>query len=155
MGVSGRKPVPGGEVARARAGLEPGDVVAMDAPEDLTPEAAELWEIAVTDLIALKMFRLSDAPMLSEFCSSLAMAREFRREIDSLQPKLRQAMAEENFEAADAISGMLKRARSGYVQMFKLAQSVSGDFGMSPVARLRLGIMATQGSRLSDMLDED
>jgi phage terminase small subunit len=90
MSVSGRKPVPGGEIEkRAQKHGPTGDVVAMEAPADLSPEAAELWEIAISDLIALKMFRVSDAPMLAEFCSCLAMTRSFRRELDSLGVELR------------------------------------------------------------------
>jgi P27 family predicted phage terminase small subunit len=147
MSVSGRKPVPGGDVEKAAARAPAtGDIVAMDPPEDLSPEARELWNIAISDLIAVKMFRLSDAPMLSEFCAALAMARDFRREIDTLGPMLRRLYEEKNYEAAEQVSGSIKRARSGYIQMLKLAQSIGGDFGMSPVARLRLGIMKAQGA---------
>lgn len=155
MGVSGKKPVPGGKVERAAVRAGPtGDVVAMDAPDDLSEEARGLWEIAIADLIGLKMFRLSDAPMLAEFCAALAMARQFRREIDALAPSMTQALANKDFETVEMISGSIKRARSGYVSMFKLAQSVGADFGMSPVARLRLGLMAAQGNSLLAMKDD-
>lgn len=153
--MRGAKPVPGGEVERARSSISAGDVVTMDAPEDLTSDARGLWEIAVADLIALKVFRISDAPMLAEFCSCLAMAREFREEISILSPELRRAYSDKDFDRAEQISGSLKRARSGYVQTLKLAQSLGADFAMTPVARLRLGLMAAHGAKLTDFFSED
>lgn len=155
MGVSGRRPVPGGDVARAREGIQTGDVVEMAPPPDLTPDAAGLWEVAVTDLIALRMFRASDAPMLAEFCSSLAMARSFRRQIQELEPAIEDALKRKDYDTAGALSEIVKRTRSGYVASLKLAQSIGGDFGMTPTARLRLGLMTLQGAKLTSFFEDE
>jgi phage terminase small subunit len=155
VGVAGRKPVPTGKTARSAAKAGPtGDVAWMEPPADLSPDGAELWNVILPDLIAAKVFRASDAVLLSELVESLAMARGFRHEINALSPKMREALTAEDYETADAISQTLKRARSGYRQTMQTALAIAGEFGISPVSRLRLGIMKAQGSTLLGILNE-
>lgn len=153
MGIAGRKPEVGSDLSiqRAREGVQSGtaeSVVLMEPPEDLTPEAARIWEEILPDLIAAKVFRPSDGILLSELCSTLAMARGFRAEIAKLQEEHALALESRDFEGADSLSQMIKRARSGYLQSLKAAMSIAGEFGISPVARLRLGLMQIQGNSL-------
>lgn len=155
VGVRGAKPVPGGAVEKAASSVPSGDVVAMDPPEDLSDEGAMIWRVLLPDLIASKVFRVSDAILLSELCESLGMAREFRGEIKLLQVEQTRAYTEKDFEVAEKISANLKRARTGYRQMMQTAMSISGEFGISPVARLRLGLMAATNAKLSDFFAED
>lgn len=128
----------------------------MEPPEDLTEDARELWRIILPDLIALKVFRLSDAPMLAELCRSLGYARAFAVEIDMLTLELgkiaeswRDASPDaDSIERYEMLSGALKRARSGYTQMMRTAMNLAGDFAVSPVSRLRLGLMVAKGNTL-------
>lgn len=150
MAVGGRKPVPGGDVQRARAHTQSGDIVAMEPPEGMSPRAQAHWKVAVEGLIAMKVFQLSDAPQLAHYCRSLAMADDFADEIDMLARELESAYESKNFDLAEMISGQIKRARSGYVQMLTIVSRIGGDFAMSPVARIRLGLMAAQGAKSLD-----
>lgn len=111
----------------------------MQAPDDLTPEAKKVWDLAISDLIALRVFRPSDALMLQEFCELLATAQKFRR-----------ALANE----PDMGGQEAKRLRAGWLQSFKAAASISAEFGMSPVARIRLGLMKAQGGTLLGRLSQ-
>lgn len=171
MSTTGRKPVPGGDVERAaeRAGAS-GDIVTMEPPDDLTEDARALWAVILPDLIRLKVFAISDAPMLAELCSSLAYARAFRAEMDSLTLELAKAgsllatlprrdldeeqrlQLHEALAEYDFLSGALKRARSGYTQMMRVAMNLASDFAISPVSRLRLGLMKTRGATLLGIL---
>lgn len=153
MAISGRKPVQGGDVQKAAAKTPSGDIVAMEPPADLTPEGAMIWNVLLPDLIANKVFRFSDAILLSELCESLAMARGFRAEIVKTQARY-DSLDEDAFDTLEAVSGMLKRSRTGYRQMMQTAMSIAGEFGISPVARLRLGLMAAQGAKLTGFFDE-
>lgn len=162
MGIAGQKPQAGGEVEKAAARVDTGDIVAMAPPDDLSEDGALVWNVLLPDLIASRVFRLSDALLLSELCESLGMARGFRRSIAELQTneiealrKLAGAEPGEPFREAaayaDFIAANLKRARTGYRQMMQTAMSIAGEFGISPVARLRLGLMKAQGAKLTDI----
>lgn len=161
MGVAGQKPQSGGEVERRAQSVDTGDIVAMEPPDDLSEDGRLVWNVLLPDLIASKVFRLSDALLLSELCESLGMARAFRREIALLVPQMEEAYqkiadAEPGPEFAAAcewgefVSAALKRARTGYRQMMQTMMSIAGEFGISPVARLRLGLMKAQGAKLTD-----
>lgn len=162
MPTTGRPPVPGGdaEIEASRAGPT-GTVVSMEPPPDLTADAQDLWRVILPDLIALKVFRLSDAPMLAELCRSLGYARAFAAEIDVLTLELgkiaegwRGAVPEEDsIKNYDLMSGTLKRARSGYTQMMRTAMNLAADFAVSPVSRLRLGLMVAKGNTLGALRD--
>lgn len=147
MGVRGAKP----EITTKREPITPemisgGEAVEeFPAPADLTDDAAVLWNVLVEDLVSARVFRKGDEPLLSELVSSLAMAREFRFEVDTLQARLRQAYEDDDLEVADALSANLKRARTGYRQMMQTVMSIAGEFGISPVSRLRLGLMKIEG----------
>lgn len=144
----GRKPEVGSAVVPF---VETGDesaVVLYEPPDDLTPEAARLWRVLIPDLVGQKVYRESDGVLLSELVSALSMAREFRGEIDLLRPELTAAYERRDFETADVLSGTLKRARTGYREMMQTAMSIAGEFGISPVSRLRLGLTQLQGASL-------
>ena len=152
--------MPGGDVVRARTNIESGDVVYVDPPDDLSEGGAELWHALHPDLIATKVFRVSDSILLSELVESLAMAREFRQEVRLAQRRYEE-IRPEDFEnrkdywhALELADGQIKRARTGYRQMMQTAMSIAGEFGISPVARLRLGIMVRQGVKLTDLFGD-
>jgi phage terminase small subunit len=109
-------------------------------PEVMSPNGAKIWSRLLPDLIGTGVFRESDGLLLVELCETLAEAQEFRR-----------ALRDEE----DKSSQEAKRLRSGYLASMKLVMQISGEFGISPVARLRLGLMKVQGTTLLAALGGD
>lgn len=134
-------------------------------PAELSPEGKEVWAVLVPDLEAQQLFRPSDVLMVVELCELLAEARRFRRRLDTLQRRMEELDEMDNegrlaaygelsaaFDAEDRLDGMLKRARTGWLQCLQRAQSLAGEFGVSPVARIRLGLLRVQGQSLLEAL---
>jgi phage terminase small subunit len=172
VGVAGRKPSFSATSADPAPFVRTGEIDALPVapPEELSPDAAKAWDILLPDLISMGVFSPSDAFLLFELCETLASAQGFRREVKTLQARLedsderyakeRDAGADperlERLEAeSEHLSGRLKRARAGYLQHMKLVMSIAGEFGISPVARLRLGLMKVQGASLLGALLAD
>lgn len=143
MGIGGAKP----DIVKGMAeddGNVPayiGTGGAIAPPEDLSPGAIEVWNMLVPDIAQTGVYRESDEILLSELCESLALARHFRR---ALQP----IIAGGELDSPEA-----KRLRSGYRESMQTAMSIAGEFGISPVARLRLGLMRVKGTSLLDALE--
>jgi phage terminase small subunit len=170
VGVPGRKPNMGAASAEVEVFVPTGQVDALPGPpEELTEGALSIWSVVLPDLISNGVYRPSDAIMLVELCESLATAQGFRRQANGLMQRLerQEERCAELLEAGDletlqdaekdaeVLSGRLKRARSGYLQNMKLVMSIAGEFGISPVARLRLGLMRIQGGTLLAALGGD
>lgn len=135
---------PAGTSVATRPDGVAGDVVEMGAPEELSESGRAVWRTLMPDLIAAKTFRISDALLLVELCESMAMAREFRLEVVAWQSKMRQLgnpQSAGEIEEATAVSHAIRRARTGYREMMQTVMSIAGEFGISPVARIRLGLM--------------
>ncbi len=109
-------------------------------PEIMSPSGAAVWDVLLPDLISTGVFRSSDRLLLLELCEALGEAQEFRRQLRT-EP--------------DKGSPEAKRLRTGYLQQMKLVMQISAEFGISPVARLRLGLMRVQGATLLGALGGD
>ena len=157
VGVPGRKPSFGAASSEPAPYVRTGEIdsLPVQPPEELSTDAARAWDILLPDLIAMGVFSPSDTFLLFELCETLASAQGFRREVHRLQARLDAADAAGDDELAETISGRLKRARAGYLQHMKLVLSIAGEFGVSPVARLRLGLMKVQGASLLHALGSD
>ena len=157
MGVPGRKPNLDTASAEGKAVVRTGEVgVIVGPPEEISDPAKVIWDTLVPDLVSMGVFTVSDTFLLFEMCEALASAQAFRREATSLQRQLENFDQTGDFDNADRASSRLKRARAGYLQNMKLVMSIAGEFGISPVARLRLGLMKLQGGTLlSAMAEED
>lgn len=140
MGVAGRKPSIGKAATESKAIARTGEPGAVQPPEILTPEGQAVWDTLLPDLISMGAFRESDVLLLTELCETLAEAQAFRRQLR---------------DEPDKSSPEAKRLRAGYLQSMKLVMSIAGEFGISPVARLRLGLMRIQGSSLLEALAGD
>lgn len=134
-------------------------------PSELSREASEVWQILVPDLVEQQLFRPSDVLMVMELSELLAEARRFRRRLQQLQERIEKLELMDTaerlseygelsaaFDAEDKLDGMLKRARTGWLQCLQRAQSLAGEFGISPVARIRLGLLRVQGASLLEAL---
>lgn len=172
VGVAGRKPSFGAESASPAPYVRTGEIDSLPVapPEELSEDAGKAWAVLLPDLISTGVFSTSDSFLLFELCETLASAQGFRREVKTLQARLEESderYAKERDEGADGdrldrlekesehLSGRLKRARAGYLQHMKLVMSIAGEFGISPVARLRLGLMKVQGASLLGALMSD
>ncbi len=172
MAVGGRKPST--EAARTGAGHRPlpdpkaagGTITAMDPPDELSRGARDVWDIITPDLFASKTLRTDDLILLVESCEAWAIARWFRAELWRLideQERLQAECDQEDLseEARDrAYAGIercetrIKRCRAGWANAFKNAESASGDLGVGPVARVRLGLAKLEGASLIDALNQ-
>lgn len=170
MGVPGRKPNVGADAAAPGPYVPTGDknLVLRDkdgnevlSPELLSEGGAAIWAVLLPDLIKTGVFRESDTILLVELCETLASAQDFRRQVRGLMGRLedaeaRAAAGEEDADRdAEVLSTRVKRARAAYLQSMKLVMSIAGEFGISPVARLRLGLMRVQGATLLGALGGD
>jgi phage terminase small subunit len=126
--------------------------------ESMTPDGVAIWNMIVPDLVEAQVFREMDTILLEELCESLSMAREFRKQMIYYKDRLGSAMLEaegtEDDPLMDSYSRGLKRARSGYREMMQTAMSIAGEFGISPVARMRLGLLKIQGNSLLGALKD-
>lgn len=123
----------------------------------------------ITDLNATGVFRPADAPLLEELVCILAEAQDLRKRMAfpkgtgwiSAEPKLSSEERRELRYDEDLrrelwpASAAIRRVRTAYKQHMDLVLRLASEFGLSPVARLRLGILQLQGASLSDLLGDD
>jgi P27 family predicted phage terminase small subunit len=168
MGIPGRRPDVTTSALQASHRHLPdpasaqGNLARLDAPEDLSDTARDVWETVVPDLVGMKVLRPQDVIILTEFCEQVALARSARSRMVVFQTELEKAMEEgpqpgeepkDYLARVDAYSQAVKRDRAGYVALMRLAYSAAGDLGIGPTARVRLGLGKLQGQSLLAALD--
>lgn len=168
MGIPGRRPDLLSARLDAHHGSQPdpgsagGTLVALEPPIDLTPGALAIWTVVLPPLLEARVLRPDDIVLLIEFCETIAMARGHRLSITYWQKVIDDAeehgatgMEEpKDFLARlEMMSMRVKRERAGYHAAMRLGVSLASEFGISPVARVRLGLAKVQGASLLDSLD--
>lgn len=131
-GLPGRPPSPAKALA-TRASATPaaaGDGSAPEPPEELTGRALHYWTTYVPDLAATGVLVASDGILLARFCRYLSLA-----------DKAAEALASEDPGSLEE-----KRLRVALKDYEKLAMDIAASFGLTPVARTRLGLMRLQGA---------
>lgn len=93
-------------------------------PDDLTGDAAVLWNRIASELEAAGVARGTDATMLGELCRWYGRYREYSAKLDQTNPE---------DKAAYRLLTMTQLA-------FKNVASLAVDFGLSPSSRARLPI---------------
>ena len=111
----------------------------MEPPADISEAAREMWDLITPDLVEHKLLKPSDLPLLIEMVEALALAKRFRE-------RLLTEMDGMNDPAE------VKRLRTAWVDALRSASSLAGDFGIGPVARVRLGLTKLQGASLQDLI---
>lgn len=146
MPIPGRKPelvrsvhVPDPDPAEAGGTIRQAQ---LDPPVPLSDTAQEVWDVLVPDLAGTGVLRESDAVLLTELVEAIALSRWFRQE---LQAEMRNGGAD---------TPEAKRLRAGWAQAAKLAWSMAAEFGVSPVARVRLGLAKVQGASLLAVMEQ-
>jgi phage terminase small subunit len=144
--MRGRKPEPGSEdsLALQRANIKPGDAsLDVRPPEELSPDAQRYWDAVVHELIRAGMFQQSDVYTVVELVETYAMATAYRRQWAALS----------QLEDGPVGDGA-REARIGYIQFMGLFNKMAAEHGMTPAARLRLGLGQIQAATLMDALNQ-
>lgn len=141
---------------------------AVARPADLTPAAAHIWDVLLADLTEMGVFRPADELILVEVCEMLQEAKRLRKAIDQpgdrwiylekdISPDERQELLAQPELLAELwpASGAYKRLRTAYLQTMRTLKSYIDEFGVTPVARLRLGLLQLQGASLMDAFGDD
>lgn len=171
MAVVGRVPSIEKALADGPSGPPPqvGIENSVSRPADLPAEAVPMWDLLVSDLDATGVFRPADAPLLEELVCILVEAKDIRKRMAFPQgtgwiageSKLSSDEREElrhNEELRRELwpaSAGLRRLRTAYKQHMDMVLRIASEFGLSPVARLRLGILQLQGASLTDLFGDD
>lgn len=139
--MKGRKPKPThlqvvggnpGKRAIREDGLKLSSEYALP-PEHLDSYAVEAWEKLVPELVKLQMFTVLDHHAVEQYCQTYA---RWRRAEDELRKE-----GSDTYETHGK-QGTMKRAMPEVAivaESIRLMRSVGSEFGLSPVARLRLG----------------
>ena len=125
-------------------------------PELLTEGGMDVWNAVIPDLVNSGVFRSSDALMLVEMCEMLSQAQRYRRRSQEIMDRLDMAIDEGNLESEVMFDAMLKRTNTAHEKALTLALRMATEFGISPVARVKLGLARVKGaSLLSSFSDDD
>lgn len=167
MGIPGARPkvdtpaLPGHHPVRdaSEAG---GYIEAMEMPAGLSDGAQVVWQMITPELIRGKVLREDDVIPLIEACEAWAQAIWFRKHLQR-QQAVYDEMADQTppvdedelklwMARFERTSAEIKRLRSGWNAAYKMALSASGDMGLGPVARVRMGLAKVQGASLLEAL---
>lgn len=168
MSIRGAKPSFESALDKREQFVPTGMVDAIARPADLTPQAAYIWDVLLEDLTSMGVFRPADALILVEVCEMLQEAKRLRKALDKppsnwiyMEKDLHKDEREELSLDPDALddlwpmSGSYKRLRASYIQTMRLLKGYIDEFGITPVARLRLGLLQLQGAGLMDAFAND
>lgn len=111
----------------------------LTPPEELSAEAQVLWDAILADQMQSGMYQNSDRFMLVELVEMLAEAKAFRRALRACD---------------DRAGSQARYLRIGYEKCMMMALKISAEFGISPVARLRLGLGQIKAQTLLEALDQ-
>lgn len=148
--MKGRKPVAGSDdsLALERANVKPGDVsICQDPPYDLTDEAQIYWDAAVPELVRAGMFQDSDRYALAAMC-------EYHSQELAYTQAWHDACTADPDDGGGILGARAREARLGQKQARELLIRMGQEFGLTPVARLRLGLGQIKAATLMDALNQ-
>ncbi len=164
MGIRGAKPSIEKALTERPVFVPTGAREGIERPADLSPQAAPIWDVLLDDLVSMGVFKPADSLILVEVCEMLAEAKRLRLSLEKPNPHWPRFERDLDKEAADMImadpeqaaalwplSGGYKRIRTAYLQTMRTLKSYIDEFGVTPVARLRLGLLSLQGQGLAEM----
>lgn len=109
--------------------------------------AAHYWDAVVDELIRAGMFQDSDRYVLVEIVEAYAMAVRFRHAMN--------VALETSVEDGGGLLGrQAERARIGYEKYTLMWKGLAAEFGLTPVARLRLGLGQIKAATLMEALGD-
>lgn len=138
-----------------------GTLVSLETPAGMSPIAVQVFELTAPSLLKHQVIREEDVFLLVEFCEQMSLAIEARKRMerwvainDEAQEngRLDEESQRDYIERLYQCSQMVKHERAAYTQLMKLALTVAGQFGLSPVDRVRLGLYKAHGQSLLEAL---
>ncbi len=153
----GRKPELGSQRDERRTFVPTGVPNGIAAPEGLSSAAEKIWDVLLDDMISKGVFAPSDSFILAELCEALAQAYTLRQRMMNPNPnwlafekdidrETREELKHDPVASAELweMSGAYKRLRAAYTANMGLAMKMVAEYGITPVARIRLGLMKNQ-----------
>lgn len=107
-----------------------GTIVELSPPDDMSGPGLQAWDVIVPPLLAAKILRPEDVPLVVEACESWALVWYFRKALWA------------EIQASTPDSQEIKRLRSGWNDSLRQARLLLSDLGVGPVSRIRTGLMA-------------
>jgi P27 family predicted phage terminase small subunit len=135
------------EAVRPPAGLSVAAVPLPDAltpPEGLAQDAHDLWRVAVEELCSLRTLHASDLPLLEMMVMAAYRHRQARSQIDALGMLVKG-------QRGPMVNPLLKVERDEAATYLRLAETL----GLTPVARLRLGLITLAGASILAGIDAE
>lgn len=124
-----------------------GDAIALPdefpPPESLRDEAAAVWREVVPELVEIGLVRSIDATALESMCDAVATAREAREILDR-----------EGYVVEGARGSVVHPAYRVWRDSWALALKVAGEYGLTAVARLRVGAAVLRQKSLAEELKD-
>jgi P27 family predicted phage terminase small subunit len=139
---TGHRPKPS-ETAIAVASSAPIACFA-DPPADLAPEAHDMWRVAVEELASLRTLHESDLPLVEMLVSAAYRHRQARAQIDQYGPLVKG-------KNGPMVNPMLRVEKDMAASYLRLAETL----GLTPVARLRLGLITLAGQSILEGIDKE
>lgn len=134
-------------VALERANVKVGDVsICQDPPYDLSEDAQTYWDAAVIELVRAGMFQDSDRFALASMC-------EYHSQELAYTSAWKEAVDADPEQGGGILGPRAREARLGQKQARELLIRMGQEFGLTPVARLRLGLGQIKAATLMDALN--
>jgi P27 family predicted phage terminase small subunit len=117
---------------------------ALRPPVGLAEEAHDMWHVAVDELCSLRTLHASDLPLLEMMVTSAYRHRQARAQIDALGLLVKG-------QRGPMVNPLLKVERDEAATYLRLAETL----GLTPVARLRLGLITLAGASILAGIDAE
>lgn len=135
-------------MALKRANVKVGDtLICQDPPYDLSDEAQIYWDAAVPELVRAGMFQDSDRYALASMC-------EYHSQELAYTEAWKDACEADPLDGGGILGPRAREARLGQKQARELLIRMGQEFGLTPVARLRLGLGTIKAATLMEALNQ-
>jgi phage terminase small subunit len=152
----GRVPKPGDDRVGHRAGVGEGtqlevapvepELVSARPPKDLSPLAAEVWQICVTDMAELGHLRQPDLLQLRNYAVEVAIAVECEAAITEFGAVMKEPILawSSEAEAMEVVGWRLKKnpACQLHREASNAVRLMAADLALTPIARIRGNLMS-------------
>ena len=138
-GNASKRPI----VDEARVGSAVARADAFAPPEYLRPAAAAVWNEIVPELVEIGLVRSVDTTAVEAMCDAVATAREAREILDA-----------EGYVMKGHRGSVAHPAYRIWRDSWTLAIRIAGEYGLTAVARLRVGAAVLHQRSLADELRE-
>jgi phage terminase small subunit len=170
VGMSrGRPPKDDAERAGHRPGIGEGQSVEVAPverqliearpPEDLSPLAAEVWTICVTDMVALGHLRGPDLLQVRNYAVEVAIAVECEAAIAEFGAVMKEPITawSSELEANEVVGWRLKKnpACTLHREASNAVRLMAADLALTPIARIRGNLMSAVTASVAMSIKED